>query len=46
MEGVPTLIHMILCKVLFHKQNNFHVLEAAFACYMIVLSSMFFIQFI
>lgn len=44
MKGVPTLIYMILCKVLFNKEINFLVLEAAFACYVIFFSSMFFLQ--
>jgi len=41
MKRVPTLIYMILCKVLFHKEINLHVLEA---CYVIFFSSVFFLQ--
>lgn len=39
MKGVSTLIYMILCKVLFYKEINFHVVESAFACYVILFLS-------
>lgn len=42
MKGMPTLIYLILCKVLLLKENNFHVVEAAFAHYVIFFLFYFF----